>query len=442
MIQQTKAIVPQLESILSPSSVCSWEKIEASQQSILGEVVSKITPPACIIYPQTQAELAEAIACANKNRWRVLPCGSGSKLSWGSAPKGIDVVISTEKLDRAIEHAVGDLTLTVEAGTKFSEIQENITKTGQFLALDPAYSQKATLGGIVATADAGSLRQRYGGVRDMLLGISFVRYDGQIAKAGGRVVKNVAGYDLMKLFTGSFGTLGIITQLTFRLYPMPEASQTVVLIGTSDNIAQTAKTLLASALTPTAIDLLSTELVNRLGLGKGMGLIARFQSVAESVQEQSARLLAVGEKLSLAGSSLSGNEENNLWEQLEKSIWGEEKESAIACKIGVLPNAAVATIAELDKIAPQQGIGLIHASSGLGIWRFENSEIKPQSILEMRNFCQSKNGFLTVLEAPLAWKEKLDVWGYSGNALDLMRRIKQQFDPENIFSPHRFVGGI
>lgn len=442
MIQPTKAIVPQLESILSPSSVCPWEKIEASQQTIFRELVLKDTAPACIVYPKTQEELAEAIACAAKNRWRVLPCGSGSKLSWGSAPKGIDVVISTEKLDRAIEHAVGDLTLTVEAGTKFSEIQATIAKTRQFLALDPAYSQKATLGGIVATADAGSLRQRYGGVRDMLLGISFVRYDGQIAKAGGRVVKNVAGYDLMKLFTGSFGTLGIITQVTFRLYPMPEASETVVLIGTADNIARAVKTLLSSALTPTAVDLLSTELVNRLGLGKGMGLIARFQSVAESVQEQSARLLEVGEKLSLAGSSLSGNEENTLWKRLEESMWREEKESAIACKIGVLPNAAVATLAQLDKIAPQQGMGLIHAGSGLGIFRFDNSEIQPQTILEMRIFCQLNKGFLTVLEAPLVWKEKLDVWGYGGNALDLMRRIKQQFDPENIFSPHRFVGGI
>lgn len=440
MIQPTKAIVPQLENILSPSSVCPWEKIEASEPSIFGELVLKNTPPACVVYPKTQAELAEAIACANKNRWRVLPCGSGSKLSWGSAPKDIDVVISTAKLDLAIEHAVGDLTLTVEAGTKFSQIQANIRKTGQFLALDPAYSQTATLGGIVATADTGSLRQRYGGVRDMLLGISFVRYDGQIAKAGGRVVKNVAGYDLMKLFTASFGTLGIITQVTFRLYPMPEASQTVVLIGTPDNIAQTAKTLLASALTPIAVDLLSTELVHRLGLGKGMGLIARFQSVAESVQEQSARLLEVGEKLSLAGSSLSGEEENSLWEQLEKSIWGSKKESAIACKIGVLPTAAVATLTQLDNT--KMGIGLIHAGSGLGLWRFESPEVKKQTILEMRNFCQSHQGYLTVLEAPLAFKENFDVWGYSGNALDLMRRIKQQFDPDNMFSPHRFVKGI
>lgn len=440
MVQQTKAIAPQLESILGSSGVRPWENIEIYQQNRISNSVSSSTNSPCAVYPNTQSELAEVIACARKNRWRILPCGSGSKLSWGGLAKNIDVVVSTERLNRVVEHAVGDLTLTVEAGAKFCDIQTMVAKAGQFIALDPAYPQTATLGGIVATADAGSLRQRYGGVRDMLLGFSFVRSDGAIAKAGGRVVKNVAGYDLMKLFTGSFGTLGIITQLTFRLYPVVEASQTVVLTGTSDNIAAAAKTLLASALTPTAVDLLSSQLVNRLGLGKGMSLITRFQSVTESVKEQSARLLEVGETLGLQGSSLSGDEEANLWQQLEEAIWGYGRESAIACKIGVLPTAAVAILTQLDRT--QMGIGLIHAGSGLGLLRFENPEVKKQTILEMRNFCQSQQGFLTVLEAPLAFKENFDVWGYGGNALDLMRQIKQQFDPDNIFSPHRFVGGI
>ncbi|WP_322111863.1 FAD-binding oxidoreductase [Aerosakkonema funiforme] len=441
MIPQTKAIAQTLQSILSPAAVCEWGNIEIDRQKHLSKAVSEDTTPSCIVYPNTQEELAQIIACAHQQRWRVLPCGNGSKLSWGGLAKGIDVIISTERLNRAIEHAVGDLTITVEAGAKFADIQPILAKAAQFIALDPAYPQTATIGGIVATADAGSLRQRYGGVRDMLLGISFVRYDGQIAKAGGRVVKNVAGYDLMKLFTGSFGTLGIISQVTFRLYPLPEASQTVVLTGTADAIAQATKTLLASALTPTAVDLLSTQLVANLGLGKGMGLVSRFQSVTESVREQSNRLLEVGEKLSLQCSSYAGNDEANLWQQLQQSMQASGIESAIACKIGVLPTAAVATLSQLDKIASGQGMGLIHAGSGLGVLRFE-SENAIDGVKKMRSHCQSHSGFLTVLEAPISFKQKLDIWGYSGNALDLMRRIKQQFDPENIFSPHRFVGGI
>lgn len=439
MITQT-TIAQQLTSIINPTAICSWEEIEATQQKNILKVTENTTP-SCIIYPHTQEELGEIIACAAKNHWRVLACGNSSKLTWGGLTKNIDLIISTKNLNRIIEHAVGDLTLTVEAGTKFADIQELVAKQRQFLALDPAYPQTATIGGIVATADAGSLRQRYGGVRDMLLGISFVRYDGEIAKAGGRVVKNVAGYDLMKLFTGSFGTLGIISQVTFRLYPMSEASQTVVLIGAADSIAEANKILLASALTPIANDLLSTELVNNLGLGKGMGLIARFQSVSESVKEQSNRLLEVGEKLGLKGSIFSDNDEVTLWQRLQNSMWEVDTELAIACKIGVLPSAAVTMLTQLDNLAPES-MGLIHASSGLGLLKLDSSKVTSETILKMRNFCQLNKGYLTVLEAPLAWKKQIDVWGYSGNALDVMRKIKQQFDPDNIFSPHRFVAGI
>jgi glycolate oxidase FAD binding subunit len=439
LITQT-AIAQQLTSILSPTAICTWEEIEATQQNTIQKVTEN-SPPSCVVYPNTQEELGEIIGCAHKNHWRVLACGNSSKLTWGGLTKDIDLIISTQRLNRIVEHAVGDLTLTVEAGTKFTDIQELVGKERQFLALDPAYPQTATIGGIVATADAGSLRQRYGGVRDMLLGISFVRYDGKIAKAGGRVVKNVAGYDLMKLFTGSFGTLGIISQVTFRLYPMSEASQTVVLVGATDSLAEANKILLASALTPIAIDLLSTELVNRLELGKGIGLIARFQSVSESVKEQSNRLLEVGEKLGLQGSVFSDNDETSLWQRLQSSMGEVGAELAIACKIGVLPTAAVNTLTQLDKLAPES-IGLIHASSGLGLIKFDSSKLPSQTILQMRNFCQLNNGYLTLLEAPLAWKKQLDVWGYSGNALDVMRKIKQQFDPDNIFSPHRFVAGI
>src|SRR6476469_1650897 len=212
------AIASKLESVLGNSGVVPWDKIEVIHRTRIGQAVTSRTTPKCIVYPKTQEELASITACIEANKWRLLPCGSGTKISWGQQVKDIDIAIGTKHLNRVIEHAVGDLTVTVEAGTKFSDIQALLAPFGQFLALDPAYPQEATIGGIVATADSGSLRQRYGGVRDMLLGITFVRADGQIAKAGGRVVKNVAGYDLMKLFASSYGTLGIICQVTFRVY--------------------------------------------------------------------------------------------------------------------------------------------------------------------------------------------------------------------------------
>ena len=425
----------ELQSIVGTSGICLRQDTEPFWQERVEKAVAPGTSIACTVYPNTQAELAAVIACARQNRWGVLPCGSGSKLDWGGLVKGVKIAVSTARLNKLVEHAVGDLTVTAEAGMKFADLQQILAAAGQFLPIDPAYPQQATLGGIIATADAGSLRHRYRGVRDLLLGMTFVRSDGKIAVAGGRVVKNVAGYDLMKLFTGSYGTLGIISQVTFRVYPLPESSGTVILTGEAGALAQAAQILLSSALTPTAVDLLSPDLVTKLGLGKGTGLIVRFQSIAESVQQQSARLLEVGEKLGLQGTKCSENDEHQLWQRLPETMWDSDTKSAIICKIGIRPSEAVAAINEL----PLQD-AFIHAGSGLGVLRFENATA--ETLLQVRQRCEAKGGFLTVLVAPTDIKQELDVWGYTGSAIDVMHRIKQQFDPENILSPHRFISGV
>jgi glycolate oxidase FAD binding subunit len=421
-----------LTSILSAeNAVISWENLTPTQKQNLQRSIDPKSHPSCVVYPHSQAELAAVITTANSHQWRVLTWGSGSKINWGGLAENIDIIVSTEHINQLIEHAVGDLTVTVEAGMKFAQIQEILAKSGQTLALDPAAPELATIGGIVATADTGSLRQRYGGVRDQLLGITFIRADGEIAKAGGRVVKNVAGYDLMKLFTGAYGTLGIISQVTFRVYPIPESSGTVILTGKPEAISQAARTLHGSELTPTQADLLSNKLLTNLDLGTGIGLIARFQSISESVQEQSKRLLLIGEKLGLQGVIYSGNQEIDLWQQLPKQIYDHLTESTITCKIGVLPTAAVEILNYME-------VGLIHISSGLGLVRLE----KEEQILPLRSLCQANSGFLSVLSAPVEFKKRFDVWGYNGNALAVMRGIKEQFDGNFILSPGRFVGGI
>ena len=434
----------ELESIVGTAGISLRQYTEVFWQERVEKAVAPGTKIDCTVYPNTQEELAAVIAWARNNRWGVLPAGSGSKLDWGGLVKldpanppgaGRIAAASTARLNRLVEHAVGDLTVTAEAGMKFADLQLLLAAAGQFLPIDPAYPQQATLGGIVATADAGSLRHRYRGVRDLLLGMTFVRSDGKIAVAGGRVVKNVAGYDLMKLFTGAYGTLGVISQVTFRVYPLPESSGTVVLTGEVNALSQTAQILLSSALTPSAIDLLSPQLVAKLGLGKGTGLIVRFQSIAPSVKQQSARLLEVGEKLGLQGTSCCENDDRQLWQRLPETMWDSGTKSAIICKIGIRPSEAVTAINEL----PVQD-ALIHAGSGLGVLRFETATA--DTLLQVRRGCEAYGGFLTVLAAPADIKQQLDVWGYNGSAIDLMRRIKQQFDPENLLSPHRFISGI
>ncbi len=244
----------------------------------------------------------------------------------------------------------------------------------------------------------------------------------------GRVVKNVAGYDLMKLFTGSFGTLGTITQVTFRVYPLPEASQTIVLTGEAGAIAQATAALLNSALTPTAADILSASTTEDLRIGQGMALVARFQSIAASVQEQTNHLCEVGKAMGLTCSLFSDADEAKLWEQLRKQMTAESWKGLITCKIGVRPSEAVAILKQIEDLNVLGWLGQIHAASGLGRFVFDES-VPVETVLKIRSLCESSNGFLSILQAPSQLKQEIDVWGYPGNALELMRKLKQQFDP-------------
>ncbi len=438
--------VQALTQIVGPAGIIAYQDLEPRQRQQLAQAVHPDTQVKCVVYPETQSALSEVVRCAYQHQWRLLPCGRGTKLSWGGLPQGISLVVSTKRLNHLIDHAAGDLTVTVEAGMPFAQLQTMLAKTNQFWAIDPAYCAQATVGGIVATADAGSLRQRYGGVRDMCLGVSFVRADGEIVKAGGRVVKNVAGYDLMKLLTGSFGTLGLLSEVTLRLYPLPPASRSVLLAGSDDLISEVTATLLKSTLTPTAIDLLSGQLLSRLEFAGEIGLIARFQSLPESVDQQATRLLEMAETLGLQATLLSETEEP-VWGQIQNLIWQTEaSQSQVVCKLGVLPAAAVATLTQLEAVQGQVAcVGMIHAGSGLGVVQIKGDpQDLPQAVLAVRSLCEqaSPGGFLSILEAPVALKKQLDVWGYRGNALGLMQTLKQQFDPHQLFSPHRFIGGI
>lgn len=436
----TSAIASKLETLTNFQADCTtWEDLDPQwQQQIEGAIVPD-SHPSYFISPHSQESLAEVVKLASKEGWTILPCGNGSKLDWGGLVNNPQLVISTQKLDRIVEHAVGDLTVTVEAGVRLSQLQTVLQQVNQFLPLDPTYPDSATIGGIVATADAGSWRQRYGGVRDLVLGLSFVRADGKIAKAGGRVVKNVAGYDLMKLFAGSYGTLGIISQVTFRAYPIPETSETIVLTGEANAIATAAGIVLKSGLTPTAADLLSPSVVRRLEIGQEMGLMVRFQSIAESVKEQVSQLEKIGQELGLQSSLYRQDNQADLWQRSRAMMGILDRQPGITCKIGILPTAAVNFLERFDRLTTQTGFATINVGSGLGRLRLEEKEGVLDGIKEARSLCQGDRGFLTILEAATSIKAKIEPWGYTGNALEMMNRIQQKFDRDRLFSPARFL---
>ncbi len=436
-----EAIATQLQSLINTElEVVEFNNADTYWQQQIGKAIVDLAAPPCVVFPQTVETLAAIVKQAQQKQWRILVCGNGSKLDWGGLTKDIQLVVSTQKCDRLIEHAVGDLTVTVEAGMKLADLQTILRSHQQFLPIDPLYADTATIGGIVATADTGSWRQRYGGIRDLVLGLSFIRADGEIAKAGGRVVKNVAGYDLMKLFTGAYGTLGLISQVTFRTYPLPESSQTLLLTGESDAIAKAIQTIRNSGLTPTALDLLSPSIIGQWELGENMGLVVRFQTIAPSIEQQTTQVRAVAQKLNLTVSNYSDEDEIFLWQRLSKTIPNPGTNTTIICKIGIAPHKAVDFLQQLSAISTDKTLGIIHGGSGVGQLRLEGEDL--DVLQRVRSHLGQHQGFLTILTAPQSIKQQIDVWGYTGNAVHTMQTIKHKFDPNNILNPGRFVGNI
>src|SRR6267143_6775247 len=182
--------------------------------------------PKLVVEPGTERELAEILRLSNEGGVAIILRGGGTKLSWGNPPVRADLILSTARLTKIIEHAWADLTVTVEAGCTIQRLQETLAQHGQRLAVDPLWPEKATVSGVLSTNDSGALRLRFGALRDLIIGVTIALPDGTLASSGGKVVKNVAGYDLPKLVTGAFGTLGVITRAVFRLHPLPHAAKT------------------------------------------------------------------------------------------------------------------------------------------------------------------------------------------------------------------------
>ncbi|MFP4007627.1 MAG: FAD-binding oxidoreductase [Spirulinaceae cyanobacterium] len=416
--------------------ITPWDRLDSDWQKRIEKAIIFPHSPAYFVTPHTPEALSRILTEAYNQAWPILTCGNGSKLSWGGLmPDSVPIALSTHKLNRILDHAVGDLTVTAEAGVKLADLQARLAQHNQYIPLYPAYPESTTLGGLVATGD--TWRERYGGLRDMVLGISFARFDGKLAKAGGRVVKNVAGYDMMKLFSGSYGTLGVISQVTFRTYPIPEDSTTLVITGNADEMAKMAQTLISSSLTPNFADLLSSGITQKLQLGENLALIVRFRSIAESVKSQIQQVESLAASLNLKTQQYRHNDEIELCDRVQSLMRVPASAQAITCKIGVTPTAAVNF---LQSLKPSHW-GMIHANSSVGRLHLQ-PDIKSHQIRQIRETCQNYQGFLTILEAPANFKKQIDPWGYPGNAIAFMQKIKQQFDPKNILSPGRFINGI
>lgn len=415
-----------------------WENLNYQQKIKIENAILSTNKPVGLCLPQNVQELSKIIKYTHQNRLSVMILGKGSKINWGNLITDCNLVICTEKLNKIVEHSVGDFTITVQAGMTLKELKNHLKKFNQYLPIDPAFPDTATIGGIIATADGGSLRHKYNGIRDLILGVSLIRNDGEIVKAGGKVVKNVAGYDLMKLLTGSYGSLGIITEVTLRLFPILENAKTILITGNSHNIDQAIQLLKNSALTPLKADLLSASLIQELNLGNSMGMLVQFQGILESINYQSEHLINIAKNLGLKTEILPEDQTDQLYDKINQLLTEINSNCGVTCKTGILPSFAVKMLEKLTELVVIKQQAIIHLGSGIGRIYLEQEKLL-NSLKTMREYCQENQGYLIVLDAPLRVKKEFDSFGYNGNAKYLMRQIKQKFDPQNMFNPDIFI---
>ncbi len=389
--------------------------------------------PRQVVVPQSLAEVSEVMAWANSEGLKVVPTGLGTKLDRGAPPKRCDILLDLSGLNRIVEHAAGDLTVTVQAGVRLSDLQGALAQARQFLALDPPVP--GSIGGLIATADSGPRRLRYGGVRDLILGATFVRADGVVARGGGKVVKNVAGYDMPKLLTGSLGTLGVVVEATFRLHPLPAASSTVMVECSSPlEIGRRVRAILHSTLTPTCLDYFADE--------AGGALAVRFESSPRSVEAQAA---VAGELWGDAARVLSGEAEAALWLGFEEvtATGGEDVQarqvSTTSDLLGLLDKAQRAASRAEVALSVRAHVGHGHA---LLRWHAPSADQALPLLQKARAEAEALDSNLVLWRAPMQVRREIDPWGAVGDALSLMRRVKAQFDPNGTLNPGRFVGGI
>jgi glycolate oxidase FAD binding subunit len=397
--------------------------------------VNQTTLDAPVTRPGTLAEAREAVADAGHGR-ALLFRGGGTKLDWGGPPERVELVVDTRGLDRLVAHNPGDLTATVQTGMALSRLQDRLAAAGQWLAVDPpGVVDEVTIGGVVAAGDAGPRRLRYGPVRDLVIGMTVVLADGIVARSGGTVIKNVAGYDLAKLFCGSLGTLGLVAEIVVRLHPLPESSRTLRLPAAPPTAGALTLDVLASAVVPSALDWAEDALWVRLE--------GRRAGVAE--QGDAVRRLAGA--YGVDADVLDGEQEREAWRRLTASHAGAPGETvARATSLpGQLPDVARG-LADAAAEAGVEATLASHAGLGLHSARLRGGDGAGHAaaVTAWRRRVVGLGGTVVVRRRLAGVDAIIDPWGEGvpASTVALMRRVKEQFDPGRRCAPGRQIGGI
>lgn len=413
---------------MSTIAASTLEQAAAQLAAIIGQENTQFSGTTIVVAPTDSRQIADVLRLAGTKGFPVTPTGNGTKLAWGN-PVAPVVFLSLRRMNALREYAWQDMTCTVEAGCTWADMQAELARHGQMVALDPLWPERSTVGGIVAVNDSGALRFRYGPLRDLIIGMTVVLADGTIARTGGKVVKNVAGYDLHKLLTGSYGTLGVIAEVNFRLHPVEHHVRIWTAVAPdASHFDEALRALMEAQMSLSCVQLR----VRR----QECALDVRMAAVAECLEEHAVRLRNIFSQTALRESGEA------VWRARQEFF---ETGDAVVLKASLLPSEIGAVTVELQHWANAEGLEIAAVAQAYGQMTVAIRSAPDAAIAvieRLRARLRDSGGTVVAMQVPEGIRRRFDVWGCDSNALPLMREIKRRFDPGCILNPGRFVGGI
>jgi glycolate oxidase FAD binding subunit len=401
-----------------------------------------------VVFPKSEEEIANVLRYANKHGKKISVIGGGTKRGYGGQIETADILLSLVDLKGIVEHAVGDMTVSIKSGTPFLELQSYLKEHNQKVPLDPPLSEHATIGGVIAANESGPKRLGYGSARDAVIGLRVVYPDGTVIRTGGKVVKNVAGYDMNKLFIGSMGTLGVISEVTLKLRPLPKYESLILLSfpeGNFDAIRSFVVAVLDSTMEPTSLEMLNPSLAKRL-TGQGYYTLAMsFEDVESSVRYQEEFVKNIQpDKTNI--SIMHQQEAKEFWATFSTISRHESELLEASLKIGVVNLDVINVIRESQLLQDINNVTIeAHGGLGHGLCQVNlkgTSEDIIVVINKLRDFATGRGGYLIVKHLPFTLRQKVSVWGEKPVHFFLIEGVKAKNDPNSVLNYKRFVGGI
>ena len=413
--------------------------------------------PRFVTAPESVDDLSDALTDASQKKLSVTPAGGRTQISVGNLPEHLDMVLDVSRVNGILEHNPADLTVTVEAGITVASLQNTLNEYGQFLAIDPPLPSQATIGGALARGVPGPLMWQLWSPRDLTIGMRTVLASGKFSKSGGKVVKNVSGYDLARLHIGGLGTLGVIVEASFKLTPLPEEQATAIAVFNTDELClKASEGVLKRGVVPLAITTLNPISSNLIRLHGSMveecSFLVRVGGRPKTLARQLSEVKAVCETLKPSQFRVVDQDETmRIWGEIRDFGWNKKTRPVLGCRASVSPSQVGRLMKNLGVITAGDSSPpalLSHPANGtvLAGWPGEtknpSEELLYDIISKARLATHKAGGNIIVEQCPTHIKQKISVWDEVGDSIDIMRRMKQQYDPNRILNPGRFVGGI